>query len=156
MIRKAGPGDIASVSELAALLWPNNSAEDLSLEFEDLLANPECAVFLAFPEDKATGDKAIGFAQVQLRHDYVEGTDSSPVGYLEGIFVREGYRGQGTAAALLRECEKWAADIGCSEFASDCELSNDGSLAFHLNFGFTEANRIICFVNRIQGAWDRE
>ena len=28
-----------------------------------------------------------GFAQGQLRYDYVEGTDNSPVGCLEGIFV---------------------------------------------------------------------
>ncbi len=26
-------------------------------------------------------------AQSQLRYDYVEGTESTPVGYLEGIFV---------------------------------------------------------------------
>ena len=34
----------------------------------------------------------IGFAQCQLRYDYVEGTSTSPVGYLEGIFVKESYR----------------------------------------------------------------
>ena len=35
---------------------------------------------------------AVGFAQCGLRRDYVEGTDSSPVGYLEGIFIKEEYR----------------------------------------------------------------
>lgn len=29
---------------------------------------------------------------------------------------------------------------GCSEFASDCELTNIESLDFHLNLGFEEAN----------------
>ena len=47
------------------------------------------------------------------------------------------------------ECEKWAKEKGCSEFASDCDLDNDVSLAFHINMGFTEVNRIICFTKQI-------
>lgn len=50
----------------------------------------------------------IGFAQCGLRHDYVEGTESSPVGYLEEIFIREDYRKNRYARDLLAECEKWA------------------------------------------------
>lgn len=41
------------------------------------------------------------FAQCGLRHDYVEGRGSSPVGYLEGIFVEKEYRKQGCAKELL-------------------------------------------------------
>ena len=95
------------------------------------------------------GDAAVGFAQCQLRHDYVEGTDSSPVGYLEGIFVEAGYRNQGHAKEMLKQCEAWAKSMGCIEFASDCELENTGSLAFHLKMGFEEANRVICFTKRL-------
>lgn len=79
----------------------------------------------------------------------MEGTDNSPVGYLEGIYVKEAYRSKGLAKELLGECEKWAKDKGCSEFASDCELDNMDSLKFHLRAGFEEANRIICFTKRI-------
>lgn len=90
-----------------------------------------------------------GFAQCGLRHDYVEGTNSSPVGYLEGIFVQEEYRKQGYAKQLLNYCEKWAKKKGCSEFASDCELDNEISRQFHINLGFDGANRIICFSKKI-------
>ena len=45
----------------------------------------------------------------------------------------------------LIACEKWARDMGCCEFASDCELTNENSLKFHLSMGFDEVNRIICF-----------
>lgn len=45
--------------------------------------------------------------------------------------------------------EKWSRQMGCSEFASDCELDNAVSLAFHINMGFTEVNRIICFTKQI-------
>jgi len=94
---------------------------------------------------KYVDEKPVAFAQCQLRHDYVEGTKSSPVGYLEGIFVSEGYRKKGYAAELLSECERWARDKGCTEFASDCELGNADSFRFHMPLGFEEANRIICF-----------
>ena len=93
--------------------------------------------------------RSIGFSQCQLRHDYVEGTKSSPVGYLEGIFVDGAHRRLGYAARLLSACEGWAKEKGCREFASDCELTNTDSLKFHLSLGFTEANRIICFTKKL-------
>lgn len=141
MIRKAAFSDAATVTSLSLKLWPENDYEEMFREFQDYLCSPECTLFLAFD-----GESPIGFAQCQLRHDYVEGTDSSPVGYLEGIFVLDGYRRRGIAGMLLSACESWAKEIGCTEFASDCELTNQESLAFHLNVGFTEANRIICFT----------
>ncbi len=72
-----------------------------------------------------------------------------PVGYLEGIYVLPGFRGRGVAKMLLNACEEWARDKGCREFASDCELDNTDSLAFHLAVGFREANRIICFARKL-------
>ena len=53
------------------------------------------------------------------------------------------------AKQLLSECERWARKQGCKQFASDCELYNETSLAFHLKVGFTEANRIICFTKEL-------
>ena len=103
----------------------------------------DAAVFLALEGE------AVGFAQCQLRRDYVEGTESSPVGYLEGIFVTQPCRNRGYARALLAACQDWARARGCTEFASDCELTNSESLAFHLRMGFLEANRIICFTKRL-------
>ena len=50
---------------------------------------------------------------------------------------------------LLSACESWAKSKGCTEFASDCELANTQSLQFHLNVGFEEANRIICFTKKL-------
>ena len=95
------------------------------------------------------GELAVGFAQCALRHDYVEGTCSSPVGYLEGIYVAPACRHRGFARALLRACENWAEEMGCTEFASDCELTNSDSYAFHKSMGFAEANRIICFTKKL-------
>lgn len=79
----------------------------------------------------------------------MEGTSTSPVGYLEGIFVKEGYRNKGYAKELLAECETWAKENGCYEFASDCELNNINSFHFHRATNFIEANRIICFTKTL-------
>ena len=144
MIRNALLSDVATVAALAQQLWPHHEAAQLQEEFEPLLEDANAAVFLAFSDDMP-----VGFAQCQLRHDYVEGTASSPVGYLEGIFVAPAYQKQGIARALLASCEKWAKEQGCVEFASDCELSNTNSLRFHLSMGFEEANRIICFSKKL-------
>lgn len=140
MIKFAKKRDARILAELAIRMWRDNTAEDLGKEFEKLIANDKSGVFIKYVDNKA-----IGFAQCQLRTDYVEGTETSPVGYLEGIFIDEKYRRCGYAKELLCACEKWAKEKNCSEFASDCELENIDSLYFHIAMGFEEANRIICF-----------
>ena len=144
VIRKALPGDAPAAAELAAALWPEHSVGSFIAEMESLLADEACAVFLCEKQGKA-----VGFAQCGLRHDYVEGTETSPVGYLEGIFVEESERRHGIARMLLSACESWAHGQGCTEFASDCELSNSESRCFHEAVGFREANRIVAYVRRL-------
>ena len=144
MIHIAEKKDVETLAGLAMLMWKSHSVQELVEEFSEIMENGESAFFLAEKEREV-----IGFAQCQLRHDYVEGTESSPVGYLEGIFVKEEYRHNGYAMRLLKECESWARLRGCTEFASDCELSNNTSLSFHLSAGFEETNRIICFTKRL-------
>ena len=140
MIKKAVIGDSKVVAELAMLLWPDNNIDDLEEEISGDIISNSGAVFIYFDETVP-----VGFAQCGLRYDYVEGTEDSPVGYLEGIFVKLEYRMRGIAKKLLTQCEEWAKGHGCIEFASDCELDNMDSLKFHLQLGFEEANRIICF-----------
>ena len=144
MIQKAEIKDLPILAEWACQLWPDHTVEEMRTEFAEILAKPDAAYFLAYADENA-----VGFAQCQLRHDYVEGTVSSPVGYLEGIYVADEYRQQGFARELLAACESWAKTKGCTEFASDCELENTQSLEFHLNVGFEEANRIICFTKKL-------
>ena len=140
MIKRARIEDAAALAALAVQMWTDHPPKALVKDFRELIQNDDAACFL-----KYIGGQPVAFAQCQLRHDYVEGTDSSPVGYLEGIFVAEAYRKKGYAAELLASCGQWAKEKGCTEFASDCELDNEDSRRFHLAAGFEEANRIICF-----------
>ena len=139
MVKVATPDELGIVAELAACVW-SSSKEKLLEEFKDTITNKESVLFLKYSEGVP-----VGFAQCTLRHDYVEGTSSSPVGYLEGIFVKEEYREKGYAKELLLACEQWAKEQDCKEFASDCELTNSDSFAFHMKTGFAQANIIICF-----------
>ena len=144
MIKEAKKADSAVLAELALHMWQDHSLSDLREEFEELTEAEDAVCFIKYAEEKP-----VGFAQCQLRRDYVEGTESSPVGYLEGIFILEAYRHRGYAKALLSRCEVWAKNKHCSEFASDCELDNAESLKFHLAVGFREANRIVCFQKKL-------
>ncbi len=121
-------------------MWDSATLAELETDFLKIISSGVSVCFIKYSENVP-----IGFAQCSLRNDYVEGTNSSPVGYLEGVFIKEGYRNKGYASELLLACEKWAKNMGCSEFASDCELDNTNSQKFHLSMGFDEANRIICF-----------
>ena len=140
MIKRAKTEDAEVLAGLAIQMWTDHNLEELTEVFHQLVTNDEAVCFI-----KCINGKPIGFSQCQLRRDYVEGTESSPVGYLEGIFVSDEYRTRGYASELLSECEKWAKEKGCTEFASDCELDNIDSFRFHMALGFEEANRIICF-----------
>jgi len=144
MINIATRDNACEVANLAIQMWEDNSIEGLTEEFIELIEKEDAQIFIKFVQDKA-----VGFAQCQLRYDYVEGTETSPVGYLEGIFLEEEYRGKGYAKELLSECQKWAKEKGCLEFASDCELDNATSFKFHIAMGFEEANRIICFTKKL-------
>ena len=141
MIRRATEKDILAIAEMAIMMWKDNTIEGLAESFTEIIHNEESAIFLILIEHET-----VGFAQCQMRHDYVEGTDSSPIGYLEGIFIMADFRRQGFAKRLLEKCEEWAKEKGCFEFASDCELDNESSTEFHIRMGFKEANRIICFT----------
>ena len=143
-VRPAEASDTALLSTLALELWPENNEAELSEEITQLLTAKGCFFALAYADGEAAG-----FAQCQLRQDYVEGCEHSPAGYLEGIYVRPAFRRKGAAAQLLAACRAWAKAQGCHEFASDCELENSESAAFHAAMGFCEASRNIHFVQSL-------
>ena len=137
---KATEKDAEMLASLVKIVWPEHTEEALTRILREYMSSDESAVFT-----EKRDAEYIGAALCCLRHDYVEGCETSPVGYLECVSVKESYRKQGVAKRLVEECEQWAGEKGCHEFASDCELSNTASLNFHLQMGFQEQNRIICF-----------
>lgn len=87
----------------------------------------------------------LGFAEVAVRTDFVNGCRHRPALFLEGIFVRPDHRGRGVARALVEAAGDWGVERGCREFASDVEIDNLESLAAHRGLGFEETERVVYF-----------
>ena len=94
-------------------------------------------------------EEALGFLSLSLRHDYVEGTDSSPMAYIEGIYVKPNARHRGIASEMIFFAKQWAKEHGCRELASDCDVHDKDSEGFHKGVGFMEASRNIHFVMKL-------
>lgn len=139
--------DILHLDELTNLglkLWPDNSWTDLRAEFEVLMESEKDMIYLAAAEDTF-----VGFIHMSIRNDYVEGSISSPVGYVEGIYVDHNFRNKGISKKLVEAGEQWSQALGCSQIASDTELDNYGSQEFHKKMGFIEVGRIVAFIKDI-------
>lgn len=123
-------------------LWPGEEASAHRHDMASYLAAPErYCQFVAYDD----GGAAMGFAEASVRSDYVNGTESSPVAFLEGIYVAPAYRRRGVAGHLVAMVERWARDRGFSELASDALLDNDESHAMHGALGFEETERVVYF-----------
>jgi aminoglycoside 6'-N-acetyltransferase I len=141
-IHAAGPEHCQAWKAMRGLLWPECAESEHGVEIAAQLADQgRCAAFIA-EDDSGT---AVGFAEAALRFDYVNGTESSPVAFLEGLYVAEAARKQGVARALVREVETWARRVGCAELASDVLMDNSASLAAHRQLGFEETERVVFF-----------
>ncbi len=127
-------------------LWPDASRDGHLAEMAEFLEDPaRFAQFVARGED----DRALGFVEASIRADYVNGTETTPVAFLEGIFVRQSARRQGVARALIAAVADWAKLQGCSELASDAAIRNRVSHRVHRRLGFQETERVVYFNRRL-------
>lgn len=140
--------DFEELVSMGLSLWPHAKKDELAEEFGESILSLKHKIFLC----KNDKNEPIAFIDVSLRSDYVEGSTSNPVGYVEGIYVKPGYRNRGVAKKLIKLAEDWAAKQGCKELASDAELDNIDSQKFHKKIGFKEANKIVCFIRKIGGS----
>ena len=132
---------------LRTALWPHCDRSEHLGDMSAFCASPgRFAQFVAYDGSR----KAVGLVEAALRSDHVNGTRSSPVAFLEGIYVVPEARLQGIARALVAGVEQWAASVGCTEFASDARLENEASHAMHRRLGFTETSRVVYFLKALK------
>lgn len=122
-------------------LWDELTEAEHRAEASEQLDEPERLLNLVAISD----GKVVGFAEAALRHDYVNGCETSPVVFLEGIYVAEAVRGQGVARRMCDVVADWGRAQGCSEFASDAAADDADSHAFHRAAGFAETERVVYF-----------
>ena len=130
----------ASWLALRRLLWSDTPAKEHAREMAESLARGDC-VLLEFDDSGV----AVGLAEATKRHDYVNGTATSPVSFVEGVYVRESHRRRGIARALISGVASWAVEQGCSELASDALIQNLVSHAVFRALGFEETERVVYF-----------
>ena len=82
----------------------------------NLLAQPERFLQLVMYDEQRT---PVGFIEGSIRADYVNGTVTSPVGFVEGVYVAPPWRRQGVARQLFAAVGNWSRSCGCQELASD-------------------------------------
>jgi aminoglycoside 6'-N-acetyltransferase I len=128
--------------KLRAALWPDENAEDMAHEI-DATFRLEPATTLALLA--LIDGRAVGFAEVSVRTDYVNGCETSAVVFLEGIYVEPDYRRRGIARALIERVQAWGRTLRLTEFASDALLDNAASHAMHKALGFEETERVVYF-----------
>ena len=131
---------------LRTALWPD-SAADSDREIQTILSKPERYLVLVFTDEN---DNALGFAEASIRTDYVNGTHSSPVAFLEGLYVQPESRSKGIARQLVAGVQQWAEGMGCTELASDALLDNEASHAMHAALGFVETERVVYFLKGLR------
>lgn len=140
-IVQAGPEHLDGWAALRHALWDELTAAEHLAEAQEQLDEPERLLNLVALD----GDTVVGFAEAALRHDYVNGCETSPVVFLEGVYVAEAARGQGIARRLCDAVAEWGRAHECSEFASDAVADDVDSHAFHRAAGFAETERVVYF-----------
>ncbi len=127
---------------MRARLWPDATVAEHRADVEKTYGGERPAVaFLARSEDGAV----IGFGEATLRNDYVNGCDTSPVVFLEGIYVEPGQRRSGAARALCAAVEEWGRESGCTELGSDALIDNSAGHEMHRGLGFEERERVVYY-----------
>ncbi len=140
--------DLPDWLEMALSLWPSENKGDMESLFYTLFASENDEILISRADDGI----ATGFANLSIRRDYVEGSNSSPVGYIEGIYVKPEFRKQGIAKEFISLAEDWSRKHGCTELASDTEIENIESQKFHRHIGFDGEQTIVHFIKKINSS----
>jgi aminoglycoside 6'-N-acetyltransferase I len=146
IIGPASASDLTWLS-LRSALWPDGTDPEHLRYMADALQRDHFVRLAVVPDGSA-----VGFVEASRRVDYVNGTTTSPVAFLEGLYVVPDARRKGVARALVKEVERWAVTQGCTELASDSPIENSAAHAAHRALGFEETERVVCFLRPVHGA----
>lgn len=145
------PADVSHIDDwvnLTRKLFPEDPYKEVYRTYQGYLSAANIArkeIGFLYQADQ----RVVAFMNISIRNDYVNGTDTSPVVYIEALYVLPEYRGQGIARKLINRAEEFARERGIKQIASDCLIENIASEAFHKSCGFQEAERVICFVKNV-------
>jgi|SRR3989344_4973667 len=144
-ISKVIKKDFSDWVKIGTLFWLKWTEIKVKKEFSKIIASKKEVSFICRTDDGS----AIGFINIAIRSDYVEGSKTSPVGYLEGIYIKRGHREKGVAKMLFKEAQKWFFKKRVSEVGSDTGVRNTTSQKFHKSVGFRKYETLVHFIKKI-------
>ena len=143
-IRRLSAADRAQWAALRTALYtdadPETEPAQLAAEIDAVLARDDWAAFGAETADHAL----VGLIEL-FERNVAESCETSPVTYVEGLWVAPQWRRRGLARQLLQAGMDWGRSRGRSEIASDVQIANLLSQAVHRRLGFEETERLVTY-----------
>lgn len=93
-------------------------------------------------------NQVLGFTELSSRN-IVDGCLSSPVAYLEGLYLKKEYRGKGLGRVAVKIIKHWCKEQGYTELGLDTELDNLKAIKFFKAVGLKETYRIVQFRTKL-------
>lgn len=145
-IRALRRGDWPEWARLRKTLWPDCVGPRAELEMRELSSSGR--KFGVIVLDRGDGTLG-GFVELALR-DGVDGAANETTAFVEGWYVDSDLRGHAWGRRLIQAAERWAAERGMLELASDTELDNRIGIAAHRALGFRETFRVVQFLKKVK------
>ena len=127
---------VALYSEAA----PGARAAELAAEVDMMLARDDWVAFAV----EAPDGTLVGLIEL-FERNYAESCETSPVCYIEGLWVDAAWRRRGLARRLVEAGRDWARSRGRTEMASDVQITNLLSQTVHRRLGFAETERLVTY-----------
>ena len=137
-IRKITSRDFPDWIKLRKQLWPEASYDELK-DVEHLFKAQTFVCFFA-----ESGKDLVGFMELAIR-PYANGCDTTPVAFMEGIWVDDRFQKRGIGLMFIKTAEDWARSHSLKELASDTRIESTHSIHAHKAWGFEETERVVYF-----------
>ncbi len=131
--------------DMSLKLFKDYPPEETERGVRAILEKPNYQTFMA-----KEANKNIGFVTTSIRTDYVEGSSTSPTGYVDMVYVKPEYRKLGLAKKLFHRAESWAVEKGCTEMGSDTWLWNTDAQDFHEKIGFKKEEVLVHYIKNLK------
>lgn len=155
MIRLVQQNNINEWLRLRKLLYTDCSEKQLLNEIHRIINNqyPNVNDWVVYVYER--NNKNLGGIIEATIHPNKEWCDTSPIGFIETLYVDIDLRKRGIATELVKAAEKWALKYGCREMAVDTDHYREKNILIYKALGYEmieykNKDNNICFKKYIK------